>query len=63
MKNRYLIAEDAPRSSRIFEQQAAPIVPGEECELELTPAEERALIAAGWISERIEEKSSKGGKG
>lgn len=63
MRKRYVIEEQAADhlgSASVFEQlqSQAPSI-GEEYELELSQAQEKAMIAAGWISEPVEPKSKK----
>lgn len=55
---RYKLSEQAQATAAVFEQ-APGAAAGEEVELELTPEQERALIAAGWV-EPVKEKGGKG---
>jgi hypothetical protein len=60
MKNRYKILTEDGRLFAARQDVAAELE--DERDLELTVEQEKAMIAAGWIGERIEPKEKKGGK-
>lgn len=58
MSKLYKLSEQAQATAAVFEQSPGAEV-GDEVELDLTPEQERALVAAGWVKEVKEKK--KGG--
>lgn len=62
MKNRYQILSDEGREFAAGRLPMQSVNVDDEVELEVSASEEKAMVAAGWISERVEDKP-KGGKG